>query len=579
MSNVREGGLPLFCFDASHSKHPEFSGKHFVLLKKLATNKFVTLCYAIVPSENKMYISWFFYACVKSGVDFTVGVVFVDRGHARAAILLLSKALNIKVNLKYCTIHIIRNFATKFNLKESDPNVRSLIFRLQSSISAAEYIQRATDIENEFGNEAMEYLCKNIHPVNWVVFANNENGVEEMEKLPDWVGSNDSYKTGWPASLFGCRSTNAAEGANNALILNDSRHRLPFESLNLVFEEWSNKEVERALLCRDLCGMDGDYINTTKKIISEQVQISKGYECQIMTMSLNGVSKFVVTRGTSHSRYIIDLATHRCTCNFFQQMKLPCCHVFAAQAFCVEEKISFPEISNFAHEAYLKQNFISSHSSSTICLPSVQYMKLREIKPPAYRKSAGRPRKKARIKSKSETANSSLIKAMYYCSRCNDYGHNKRTCNVIDPGITCVNYENSSYGTTYLGSNISLFSSDIFSTLTQFDADEFKTVLEHHSFEVQKGSVEELELLTDNNLKKDDTDEAFELTAENKLKKDDSDPLSVSSQLKIEHTFEEESCTQLKVYSELIYEDDFNEDQGLFNLLYHYIFLYYFILI
>lgn len=75
---------------------------------------------------------------------------------------------------------------------------------------------------------------------------------------------------------------------------------------------------------------------------------------------------------------------------------------------------------------------------------------------------------------------------MYYCSRCNDYGHNKRTCNVIDPGITCVNYENSSYGTTYLGSNISLFSSDIFSTLTQFDADEFKTVLEHHSFEVQK---------------------------------------------------------------------------------------------
>ena len=168
---------------------------------------------------------------------------------------------------------------------------------------------------------------------------------------------------------------------------------------------------------------------------------------------------------------------------------------------------------------------------------------------------------------------------MYYCSRCNDYGHNKRTCNVINPGITCENYENSSYGTTYLGSNISLFSSDIFSTLTQFDADEFKTVLEHHSFEVQKGSVEELEFLTDNNLKKDDTDEAFELTAENKLKKDDSDPLSVSSQLKIEHTFEEESCTQLKVYSELIYEDDFNEDQGLFNLLYHYIFLYYFILI
>jgi len=154
---------------------------------------------------------------------------------------------------------------------------------------------------------------------------------------------------------------------------------------------------------------------------------------------------------------------------------------------------------------------------------------------------------------------------MYYCSRCNDYGHNKRTCNVINPGITCENNENSSYGTTYLGSNISLFSSDIFSTLTQFDADEFKTVLEHHSFEVQKGSVEEFELTTDNNLKKDDSDEEFELLTNNNLNKDD--------------TFEEKNSTQLKVYSQLLYEDDCNEDQGLFNLLYHYILHYYFIFI
>jgi len=233
MCNVREGGLPVFCFDASHSKHPEYSGKHFILLKKLATNKFITLCYAIAPTDDIMYLSWFFYACVKSGVDLSSGVMFVDRGHARSAISLLAKFLNIRVNLKYCTIHIIRNFATKFSFKETDVNVRVAIFRLQQSSSAAEYILHGPAIEEDFGTEAMIYLCRNIHPTNWVVFANNKNGNSEVKKLPEWVGSEDPYKEGWPAPLFGCRSTNGAEGVNNAMIHNDSRNCFPFESLNL----------------------------------------------------------------------------------------------------------------------------------------------------------------------------------------------------------------------------------------------------------------------------------------------------------------------------------------------------------
>ena len=81
----------------------------------------------------------------------------------------------------------------------------------------------------------MEYLCKNIHPINWVVFANNKNGNEEMKKLPDWVGSDDPYKDGWPAALFCVRSPNGAEGVYDSLILNESRNCLPFESLNIVF--------------------------------------------------------------------------------------------------------------------------------------------------------------------------------------------------------------------------------------------------------------------------------------------------------------------------------------------------------
>ena len=473
ISNVREGGeggLPVFCFDASHSKHPEFSGRHFVFLQKLATNKYISLCYAIVPTEDIMYITWFFYACVRVGVDFTVGVVFVDRGHARAAILLLAKSLHIRVNLKYCTIHIIRNFATKFSFKETDPNVRIAIFRLQSSTSAAEYINHASAIDDEFGIDAMEYLCKNIHPINWVVFANNKNGNEEMKKLPDWVGSNDPYKDGWPAALFGCRSTNGAEGINNALILNECRNCLPFESLNIVFENWSTKEVERALLCRNLSNIDEVFIDSTKKIINKQVELSRTYECKIMTMTLNEVSQLIVTKGRSTNRYVIDLVKHQCSCTFFEQLQLPCCHFFSAKAFCAREKFPIPDLTEYSHKAYLKEAFISSHSTTSISLPTTDYLKLRDIKAPAYRKSAGRPRKMARIKSESDRSNLSFAKSTYYCSMCKMYGHNRRTCTVINPGMTTENKDNSSYGTTYLGSDISIFSSEIFKSVYKFNA-------------------------------------------------------------------------------------------------------------
>ena len=481
MCNVREGGLPIFCFDASHSKHPDYSGKHFVLLKKLATNKFITLCYAIAPTEDIMYLSWFFYACVKSGVDLSSGVMFVDRGHARSAISLLAKFLNIRVNLKYCTIHIIRNFATKFSFKETDVNVRVAIFRLQKSSSAAEYILHGSAIEDEFGTEAMNYLCKNIHPTNWVVFANNKNGNEEMKKLPEWVGSEDPNKEGWPAPLFGCRSTNGAEGVNNALIHNDSRSCLPFESLNIVFKSWSRYEVERALLCRKFSNMDGDFVECTRNIVNDQLELSRKYECQIMSMTLNEISHLTVTSGNSLHRYVVDTLKRQCSCSFFQQYELPCPHVFAAKAFCMRERYPFPHLSDYANTEYLRKSFISSLSTTSICLPTTDFIKIHEIKAPAYKRSTGRPSKKARHTSRSERSKLT-VKTAKFCSRCKNFGHNTRTCTVLNPGLSTVNKANSSYGTTYVGFDVSIFSSKIFENVSEVNTDTFKSSLESHSF-------------------------------------------------------------------------------------------------
>jgi len=365
-------------------------------------------------------------------------------------------------------------------------NVRVAIFRLQSSSSAAEYHVNGSAIEDEFGTEAMNYLCKNIHPTNWVVFANHNNGNEEIKKLPDWVGSEDPYKDGWPAPLFGCRSTNGAEGVNHALIHNDSRSCLPFESLNIVLKNWSSKEVERALLCRKLSRMDGDFIDCTNNIISNQIELSRKYECDIMTMTLSDVSQVIVTRGNSSNRYVVDLLKRQCSCSFFEQFQLPCCHIFAAKAFCTRERFPFSNLSDYSNQKYLKQSFISSHSATSICLPTTDFIRLRDIKAPSFRKSAGRPRKKARLKSKSEGSKLAFVKTPKFWSRCKMYGHNKRTCTVVNPGMTTVSKENSSYGRTYLGSNISIFSSKIFENVAEVNADTCKSILESRSFQNQK---------------------------------------------------------------------------------------------
>ena len=250
VSNVKASGLPVYCFDAAHSRSSEYSGKHFCLMNRLPTNEYITICYAIAPSEDKQYISWFLYAAVKSGVDFRKGVTFIDRGHARSTANWLRDVLHILINLKYCCIHIIRNFCSRFGHKENDVSVRSIIFRLQSSESAAMYLENMNEVQHRFGEDEMLYLCRDINPVNWVVFANGTNAIEEITKLPTWVGTDDPYQGGWPSPLFGCRSTNGVEGNNYAAIVDGSRFSLPFFSLNILFESWSKKEIERSRLCR-----------------------------------------------------------------------------------------------------------------------------------------------------------------------------------------------------------------------------------------------------------------------------------------------------------------------------------------
>ena len=144
--------------------------------------------------------------------------------------------------------------------------------------------------------------------------------------------------------------------------------------------------------------MDDDFVEGTKSIINEQIELSRKYQCEIMSMTINEISHLTVNSGNSLHRYAVDILKRQYSYSFFQQFQLPCCHVFAAKAFCSRERFPFPHLSDYSNPEYLRKSFISSHFTTSICLPTTEFMKTHEIKAPAYKRSAGRSSKKARLK-------------------------------------------------------------------------------------------------------------------------------------------------------------------------------------
>jgi len=73
------------------------------------------------------------------------------------------------------------------------------------------------------------------------------------------------------------------------------------------------------------------------------------------------------------------------------------------------------------------------------------------------------------------------------------FGHNTRTCSVVNPGLSNANKANSSYGTTHVGCDVSIFSSKIFESVSEVNKNTFKSRLESHSvcdiFEIEDSDV------------------------------------------------------------------------------------------
>ncbi|EGZ22595.1 hypothetical protein PHYSODRAFT_492008 [Phytophthora sojae] len=95
--------------------------------------------------------TWFFSMLKQNGYDFTGVPMFCDRSRA-----LISVALEMGLNLKYCTLHIIRNLLARF--RKFTHGHKKLIWALQSAETEDLYSSRLAWIGLELGPDVETYL-------------------------------------------------------------------------------------------------------------------------------------------------------------------------------------------------------------------------------------------------------------------------------------------------------------------------------------------------------------------------------------------------------------------------------------
>ncbi|EEY65083.1 uncharacterized protein PITG_16551 [Phytophthora infestans T30-4] len=122
--NVQDAFLPAWECDGTHMKDPSYNGICLTIIGIDGNKQNVHITVAYVHKETVDNFAWFFGNCIVAGIKMSIRPAFCDRGKQLAAQALLLR-INMKIHLKFCTLHIRFNTMDKF--KSLRLNLKSLI--------------------------------------------------------------------------------------------------------------------------------------------------------------------------------------------------------------------------------------------------------------------------------------------------------------------------------------------------------------------------------------------------------------------------------------------------------------------
>ena len=121
-------------------------------------------------------------------------------------------------------------------------------------------------------------------------------------------------------------------------------------------------------------------------------------------------------------KFIVDLTEHSCSCYFWDLVGIPCRHVVAAIHYKIEN------LEDYVHPYYKKNAYLACYGPEITPING-QQMWLKsdfpELLPPIYKTPPRRRREANEHVSHSKISKKNIAMK---CTRCNQFGHNIRTC-------------------------------------------------------------------------------------------------------------------------------------------------------
>ncbi|KAG1693221.1 hypothetical protein DVH05_023686 [Phytophthora capsici] len=503
--NVQDAFLPVWECDGTHMKDPSYNGICLTIIGKDGNKQNVPIAVAYVHKETIDNFAWFFGNCIVAGIKLNIRPAFCDRGKQLAAQALLLR-INMKIHLKFCTLHIRFNTMDKFkSLRLNLKSVNDDIFSLQGASTTEGYELIKNKIASNYPagiskvvaekfveEQVWSYLCS-IHPTDWCVVGNMKATTKEIK----WIEDNWSSvpKHGDALPLFGIRTTSAVEGENNGLLWGRVRTQLVLRSVMTYCTRALKVLQKRKELVQEWNSASCDItphalkeFEKEKELVAHQTDVQRGESIFYVFDAFDSRG----LRGDAHL-YEVNMDCGTCTrCTVAEQMQVPCRHMQAVafwRSRQTNSELPAYDIKHYFHEAYTVSKMVEAFDSTVISLPLFDELEqTNEVKPPPLYRQAGQSRKrskeardfetgKRRTPNRGECAGTTApivrqcvprdvhsdddSKAIaeffslqvkgarrskretYTCSRCQEAGHNVRSCTtplmeIEEAGVSIV---------------------------------------------------------------------------------------------------------------------------------------------
>lgn len=375
------GCRPLLFLDGTFLKD-KYQGKLLAATALNGENELFPLAYAACDAENEENWEWFL-VCLKKAVSTDRRITFVS-DRCKGLLQAIPRVFPDSHNA-FCLRHLEDNFAKYLRGKCSSSTKDALVELLKQAAYAL------TVVEFEKVMTEMRALC-----VQAELWARKENPNHWSNAFFEGERYGEMYSN--PAESF----NSMILGARNLPIL-PMVDRIRTQIMSLAYSRRNECLKWETRLCPKV-----------DAIVKNLMDSSRG----TLVNCSNGIIFEVLTRPS----HVVNLQAGTCTCREWQVRRLPCKHVCA-----VVHKIG-GNVEDYCSMYYTVECYANCYKEtiqpmSTLDQPNTDFENI-EIKPPATKRKAGRP-KKNRIPSQQALEGEKML---YTCSRCKQKGHNRKSC-------------------------------------------------------------------------------------------------------------------------------------------------------